>query len=191
LVEFIKENESALTSQAHGMVTTSEVLRTSVADDDLMAILTTTTRFLTRRMKSVLKDREMFHHEREKCLDIIQVGNDDREKPLDLLLLQRLDSLPKIMEQHQKDLTKKDLTMERQRTMIKEMENEIEYKEKEIVELKQQIAHKTGEIGALQSKILQETKTNDELERDSSGENLNGKTKSKKKTTKKNSTSSK
>ncbi|ELU10769.1 hypothetical protein CAPTEDRAFT_223621 [Capitella teleta] len=196
LVEFIKDNEAALTSQAHGMTTTSEHLRGSVADDDLMAILVKTSRFLTKRIKTVLKEKEMFMHEREKCMDIIQAKMVDREKPLDQLLLLRLDQFPKLIEQHQKDITQKDNIMERQRTMLKELEDEMVLKEQEINELKSQIAQKTGEIGALQSRMMKSEREAEELqlERDSSNDNMksNGKARPKRKSaTKKVSTSSK
>lgn len=154
-MDFIKANEHGLLSQAHGMVTTSEVLRTSVADDDLMAMLNQTTRFILGRVRSVLKDKEILAHEREKCLEIIGAKGAEKEKPLDQMLLIKLEQLPKIQEQHRAELAKKDQALERQRTMIRELELELQEKEEEINKLKEQVAQKTGEIGALQGKVMQ------------------------------------
>ena len=75
LAGFVKENSEHLTTYAHGMITTSDSLKKSLEDvhKDGLGRLEGALDELLKRFNTVLTHRQMLHHERDKCLKMMEV----------------------------------------------------------------------------------------------------------------------
>ena len=162
LGEFLRQNRQVLTSRAHDLTSTTETLRVSSNDDDVITKFKERLAYLLGRMRRVINERELLQHDRDKCFTLMELNGE--ALLLHEAIALRLVDMPKSIQTYQEELAGKDQTVKRVRRLLQEYEAEAENKEKRIARLKSDLVDKDKQVVLLGQRVRQLEREKEDME---------------------------
>lgn len=165
LAEFIRQNRTALVSQAHDLTSTTDLLRTSIADNDVIARMEERLQYVLQRMRRVIEERDLMQNDRDQCFKTLGISDDTQSLLLHQVVSLKLVDMPKNVGNYREELAKKDQIIKRVRRLLQDYEIELENKDQKIVRLKSDLVAKDTQMASLEERIgqLEREKLNREM----------------------------
>jgi cell division septum initiation protein DivIVA len=155
LRDFARKHETQLTSHAHDMTTTQELVRQMMIGEstenggDLLPRLQKNLKAFFHQVKTLLNHRDSLYYEREKCLRLLGVQNDAGKVQLDEVIgIITGQSVNPDM-----SVEAKDSIISRLKDQVEELDREAELHEVQLDSYRKQLADKEREIAELRRHI--------------------------------------